>query len=56
MSNGSDLEPGTAVPAMTVIVGVVFVVFLFFRFVDWVGPSSGKLNAPEIGRSASHAR
>jgi hypothetical protein len=56
MSDQSHLKDGIATPVLTVIVALVFVVVLFSKFVDWVGPSSGGLGSREVGKATSMAR
>jgi hypothetical protein len=56
MSDQSHLKDGIATPVLTVIVALVFVLVLFSKFVDWVGPSSGGLVSHEVGKGTSMAR
>ena len=35
---------------------LAFVVVLFFKFVDWLGPYSGGLSSPEVGKDVSRTR
>jgi hypothetical protein len=35
---------------VAVICAIVFVIVLFFNFVDWLGPYSGALSSPEVGK------
>ena len=46
MSRLANDDAGIAVPVLAVIVGVVFVAVLFFKFVDMVGLSSGERKLP----------
>ena len=55
MSDQSHLKDGIATPVLTVIVALVFVVVLFSKFVDWVGPSSGGLVSHGVGKATSTA-
>ena len=41
MSRLANDDAGIAVPVLAVIVAVVFIAVLFFKFVELVGPSSG---------------
>ena len=56
MSDQFHLKDGIATPVLTVIVALVFVVVLFSKFVDWVGPSSGGLVSHGVGKATSTAR
>lgn len=56
MSDQFHLKEGSANPVLTVIVALVFVVVLFSKFLDWVGPSSGGLGSREVGKAAPMAR
>jgi hypothetical protein len=56
MSDQSHLKDGIATPVLTVIVALVFVLVLFSKFVDWVGPSSSGLVSHEVGKGRSMAR
>jgi hypothetical protein len=56
MSDQSHLKDGIATPVLTVIIALVFVLVVFSKFVDWVGPSSGGLVSHEIGKSTSMTR
>ncbi len=56
MSDRFHLKDGIATPVLTVIVALVFVVVLFSKFVEWVGPSSGGLGSREVGKAISMAR
>jgi hypothetical protein len=55
MSLHSDSNEGGVMPAIAVIVAIVFVVVLFFKFVDWVGPLSGG-GASEAGKAQGSVR
>jgi hypothetical protein len=35
---------------VAVACAIVFAVFMFFNFVEWVGPYSGALSSPEVGK------
>ena len=56
MSDQSHLKDGIATPVLTVIVALVFVLVLFSKFVDWVGPSAGGLVSHEVGKGTSMTR
>jgi hypothetical protein len=56
MSRLANDGAGIAVPVLAVIVAVVFIAVLFFKFVDMVGPSSGSGNSAEVGKGASSVR
>jgi len=43
-------------PVLAVIVGVVFVVVLFFKFVDIEGTSSASMGAGDVGKAMSSTR
>ena len=41
---------------IAVIVGVLFALILFYKFVDWVGPYSGGLSSQEVGKGSVAGR
>ena len=56
MSRLANNDAGIALPVLAVIVAVVFVAVLFFKFVDMVGRSSGNESSAEVGKVTSSAR
>jgi hypothetical protein len=56
MSRLANDDAGIAVPVLAVIVAVVFITVLFFKFVDLVGPSSGIGSSAEVGKATSSIR
>jgi hypothetical protein len=56
MSRLANDDAGIAVPVLAVIVAVVFIAALFFKFVDLVGPSSGSGSSAEVGKATSSIR
>ena len=56
MSRLANDEAGIAVPVLAVIVAVVFIAVLFFKFVDMAGPSSGSGSSAEVGKATSWVR
>ena len=55
MSLQSESNEGGVMPVIAVIVAIIFVVVLFFKFVDWVGPLSGG-SASEAGKAQMNVR
>jgi hypothetical protein len=56
MSRLANDDAGIAAPVVAVIVAVVFIAVLFFKFVDLVGPSSGSGSSAEVGKATSSIR
>jgi hypothetical protein len=56
MSRLANDNGGTAMPVLAIIVGVVFVAVLFFKFVDMVGTSSESAGSGEVGKTTSSTR
>ena len=56
MSRLANDDAGIAAPVVAVIVAVVFIAVLFFKFVDLVGPSSGSGVSAEVGKATSSIR
>jgi hypothetical protein len=56
MSRLANDNGGTAMPVLAIIVGVVFVAVLFFKFVDMVGTSSESAGSGEVGKTTSWTR
>ena len=56
MSDRAHQKDGIATPLIAVIVGVLFALILFYKFVDWVGPYSGGLSSQEVGKGSVAGR
>jgi hypothetical protein len=56
MSRLANDDAGIAAPVVAVIVAVVFIAVLFFKFVDLVGPSAGSGSSAEVGKATSSIR
>jgi uncharacterized membrane protein len=56
MSRLANDEGGIVMPVLAIIVGVVFVVVLFFKFVDMAGTSSESAGSGEVGKTTSSTR
>jgi uncharacterized membrane protein len=56
MSRLANDEAGIVMPVLAVIVGVVFVVVLFFKFVDIEGASSASRGSADVGKAAASTR
>lgn len=49
-------DAGTAMPVLAVVVGIVFIVVCFFKFLDWATPSAEGLGSGEVGKVTSTSR
>ena len=56
MSHLANDEAGIVMPVLAVIVGVVFVAVLFFKFVDIEGTSSASRGSGDVGKAMSSTR
>jgi hypothetical protein len=56
MSRLANDDAGAAMPVLAVIVAVIFIAVLFFKFVEMVGPSSGSGSSAEVGKATSSVR
>ena len=56
MSRLANDEGGIVMPVLAIIVGVVFIAVLFFKFVDMVGTASESAGSGEVGKTTSSTR
>jgi hypothetical protein len=50
MTEQTHRDDTVFVEIVAVVCAIVFVVVMFFKFVDWMGPYSGALSSPEVGK------
>jgi hypothetical protein len=56
MSEHARKNDNAGITVLAVIFALIFSVILFNKFVEWVGPYSGGLSSPEVGKDISPRR